>query len=81
MAVLDREGGCARSGAGEDQHRSVKCFHRLALLRVEVAEIRRGPGAKRARCNTPCNWLRAQRSGVVALWFGHVVGKGRQTAG
>ena len=61
------------SGAGEDQHRSVQCFHRLALLRVEVAEIGRGPGAKRARGNTARNWLRAQWSRVVALRFGHVV--------
>ena len=64
------------SGAGEDQHGTVECFHRFALLRVEVAKIGRGPRAKRARGNTACNWLRAQWSRVVALWFGHLSVKG-----
>ena len=63
----------AGSGAGKHQHRSVERLNRLALLRVEVGEIRRGAGAERTRGNTARGGLRAHRSGIVALRLGHVV--------
>ena len=65
--------GLAGAGAGQHQNGAVQCFHRLALLRVEVGEIGRRPGAERARGNAARNRLRAQWRRVVAFRLGHVV--------
>src|SRR5262249_17660488 len=55
----------AGSGAGKDQYWTIESFHCLALLRVEVAEVGRSPGAKCARGDAAGNRLRAQWSRVV----------------
>jgi hypothetical protein len=69
------------SGAGEDQHGTVESFHCLALLWVEIAKVRHGPRAKRARGDAACNRLRAQWSRVVTLGLGHLSVRGGNVAG
>ena len=56
--------GFAGAGPRQHQDRSIQCFHRLALLRIEAGEILRVPWHGRARrCRQPRADGRGRRQG------------------